>query len=344
MSILMGIKAKSQVANVWLLGFFVSSAVVMVVKFLYSSGQIIEYPHWFKANYPAGLLRPVFVYLYLHFLLNGIAKVRWSHSLHFIPFLILLTYMSGFFAQSAEYKLAVLNLKIINTLGMIPSWYFYFQYAYSIAYIILIFVDFKAYVQRNPNPSKSQKSLILWAKYMFAGGVIFLGIAAMLRLAGFTNNFNYGLYEVFSVLMVILCIKFLTMPEVPGIAVNGKYSKSSLSESEINSYYEQIGQLMESERLFKMQDLKLRHISKKLSIPDYLISQIINQKSQQSFRNYLNTYRIEEAKKMLLQSHNHYSIEGIASDVGFKSRTSFYNAFKRETKVTPSEYQASQPS
>ncbi len=328
-------------ANVWLLAFFVTSAIVMIVKFLYTSSYILEAPHWFKVNYPAGILRPALMYLYVRFLLRGSQKVKPYAFLHFVPMVLLTLYLLPFFLQSAEYKTAVLKREVVNTLGLIPSWYVYFQIVYSTVYLALIFNDFRKFTLSHPRPSKSHKSLRKWIRLLLVGGVIYLSIIILIRLFDLTTDYNHNLYEVFSILLVLLCIKLLTHPEWINTNVTANtYQKSWLTPEKIDTYFSRIDQLMKSKKIYRREDLKLRDIATELAIPEYLISQIINQKSGQSFRNYLNTYRIQAAKEMLLNSRK-YSIEGIAKDVGFNTRASFYTAFKKETNLTPSEFVAS---
>ncbi len=340
MAIGIGIKAKKNIVNIWLVAFFISTAVVITVKILYNTGNIIYYPHWFKINYPVGILRPVFIYLYAHYLLKGIQKIRWKDLVHFIPFFVLLAYLSPFLLQSAEYKLAVLNREIVNTLGLIPGWYVYFQFAYSIIYIIAVYFGLNKYIKDNPSPTKSQKNLIHWIRMLFVGGLLFLLLVIVLRVLGLSGNFNYLMYELFSILLIFFCIIMISLPELISTNPNllNKYNNSSLTDKEISSYFSKIEKLMNEKEFFKREDLKLKHIAVELQLPEYLISQIINQKAERSFRSFINAYRIKEAKKMLLGSRQQYSIEGIAREVGFSNRSSFYNAFKKETKLTPTQF------
>ena len=70
-------------------------------------------------------------------------------------------------------------------------------------------------------------------------------------------------------------------------------------------------------------------------------SQVVNEKYGTAFSNVLSSYRIKEACRRMGDvggAYGHMTIEAIAADVGFKSRTSFINAFKREVGLTPSEY------
>lgn len=69
------------------------------------------------------------------------------------------------------------------------------------------------------------------------------------------------------------------------------------------------------------------------------ISQVINETFELNFFNFVNNYRIEEAKEILKSKDSEkYTIEGVAKMVGFNSKSSFNNAFKRSTGLTPSEF------
>jgi len=339
LAIAFGIKSKRYVANVWLLGFFIANAILVTVKFLYNTGNIINHPHWFKVNYPVGLLRPVFMYLYVFFLFNETKKSRRYFYLHLAPFFILLIYLTPFFTQNSEYKIAVLNREIINTLGLIPSWYIFFQYLYSIFYLYLIVYTLNTFIKKTAKPSISQRVIINWIKYLIIGSFAYLLISMIIRLSGYSGDYNYYMYEVISVFLIILTIKLLlSKDQISNPSIDKIYKKSNLSNSDKRIYISRINYLIDEENLYLKNDLRLRDISEKLEIPEYLISQVINEKVGKSFRDYLNEFRVRAAQVKLSESHSKYTIEGIAKDVGFNSRSSFYSAFKKVTNLTPLEY------
>jgi YesN/AraC family two-component response regulator len=69
------------------------------------------------------------------------------------------------------------------------------------------------------------------------------------------------------------------------------------------------------------------------------VSQVINNTLKKNFRSLLNTYRIPEAQRLLsTPDAAKYTIESIAYQVGFKSRTAFREAFKEITGVSPNYY------
>lgn len=87
-------------------------------------------------------------------------------------------------------------------------------------------------------------------------------------------------------------------------------------------------------------DFTVARLAKLVESNTTYVSQAINEKYGMAFSNVLGTYRVREACRRMndVDHYGHVTIEAIATGVGFKSRTAFANAFKRETGLTPSEY------
>ena len=88
------------------------------------------------------------------------------------------------------------------------------------------------------------------------------------------------------------------------------------------------------------QDFTLARLAKLVDSNTTYVSQVINEKYGATFSTVLGSHRVHEACRRMTD-HEHYgnlTIEAISASVGFKSRTAFLNAFKRETGLTPSEY------
>lgn len=72
------------------------------------------------------------------------------------------------------------------------------------------------------------------------------------------------------------------------------------------------------------------------------VSQAITKATGKNFRQYLNGYRVNEAMRIFASPDaERYTLESVALRVGFKSRTTFYNAFQEMTGVTPGFYMKS---
>ncbi|MFZ4546021.1 MAG: helix-turn-helix domain-containing protein [Bacteroidales bacterium] len=118
-----------------------------------------------------------------------------------------------------------------------------------------------------------------------------------------------------------------------------KYSGSSLTLNQKEELLIKLAKLMQHEKIFINHKLSIEDVAFKLESNTKYISQIINETYNKNFYNFINNYRIEEAKKLLLLAENEkYSILGIAQSVGFVSKSTFNGAFKRFTGLTPTEF------
>ncbi len=96
---------------------------------------------------------------------------------------------------------------------------------------------------------------------------------------------------------------------------------------------------MEVEKAYRDLDISLRSLAEKVSIQPHLLSRILNEHLKCNFSDYINSYRIEEAKKILDSSRGaEENVTTVAHDVGFNSMTTFYKAFKKHTGMTPKQY------
>jgi AraC-like DNA-binding protein len=102
--------------------------------------------------------------------------------------------------------------------------------------------------------------------------------------------------------------------------------------------------LMENQKPFLDPELSLFKLASQLDISSHLLSYTINKGFNENFYQFINRYRIEEAKKMIHNPNmNHLSLIGIAFEVGFNSKTVFNTTFKKNTNQTPSEFKKAIP-
>jgi AraC-like DNA-binding protein len=80
-------------------------------------------------------------------------------------------------------------------------------------------------------------------------------------------------------------------------------------------------------------------LSGQLSVPVKVLSQVINESLGQNFFDFVNTYRVEEAKKLLTDARNpKITVLEVMYQAGFNSKSSFNTAFKKIALTTPSAY------
>jgi len=118
-----------------------------------------------------------------------------------------------------------------------------------------------------------------------------------------------------------------------------KYSTIKLNEQNAEAILERIHELMEKQKPFLDFDYTLSQMAKDLKVSPNILSMIINSKLNNSFPDFINSFRIKMAIELLEKANKkNLTIEAIAYDSGFNNRTSFYNAFKKQTGKLPREY------
>jgi AraC-like DNA-binding protein len=120
-----------------------------------------------------------------------------------------------------------------------------------------------------------------------------------------------------------------------------KYKEGILkiSDEVVSDYFKKLMLFMENEKPYLDEDCNIQTISIQTSIPVHHLSNILNQHFAKNFPDFINEYRISEAKMRLTSTkYNKITLEAIGYDCGFGSKSSFNKAFKKHTKLTPSKY------
>jgi AraC-like DNA-binding protein len=120
---------------------------------------------------------------------------------------------------------------------------------------------------------------------------------------------------------------------------SGKYETSSLKEQQLQEYLSRIEEYMLSQKPYLNGDLTLAGLAEQLNMPRHHLTETINSKLGKNFFNYINGYRILEAKQLLInpQSRNLTVLE-ISHLSGFNSKSSFNTFFKKTTQLSPTQF------
>jgi AraC-like DNA-binding protein len=122
-----------------------------------------------------------------------------------------------------------------------------------------------------------------------------------------------------------------------------KEKPKRLSAEQVANLSAQLSSLMENGKLFLDNELNLPTVAEKLGISIHEASFLINETAKDNFYNFINKYRVEEAKKLLASSKmDELNILGIAYESGFNSKTTFNTTFKRVVGISPSQYSKEQ--
>ena len=118
-----------------------------------------------------------------------------------------------------------------------------------------------------------------------------------------------------------------------------KVPAHGLSFSNSEQLKKEVVQLFENEKIYRDPNLKITHVCNRLKTNRTYISKLINNQFNSTFSDFVNSYRVEEAKTLLTQNPSHlFSLNHVSEAAGFGSLSSFIRIFKDKVGVTPGRY------
>ncbi|WP_207421039.1 helix-turn-helix domain-containing protein [Desertivirga brevis] len=340
---------KAGISNNLLALFCLMFSLVTFEDFLMTSNLILKFPHFFAAFYPfIFTLGPLF-FLYVESLTQPSFRLKLAHILHFAPYLVLLALLAAtIYFNSGDVKIKWIKESFNDTQPDLFSATAIFQ---NLAYI---FASLFRLIRHKKNIQKifsyDERINLRWLLRLVIG-VISLwavwGLSVFLNVSLFKNLDAIG----FPVLVYMMgywgigqkivykdndfgSSKALIEPQE-----KLKYPGSSITHEQIEEKLEMLLKYMELSKPFLKGDLSIQDLSAEVRIPVNQLSQIINGRLNQNFFEFVNSYRVSEFKKQVVNpSNEHLSLLGIALECGFNSKASFNAVFKKATGLTPSEY------
>lgn len=187
-----------------------------------------------------------------------------------------------------------------------------------------------------------------WYRQLIKGYSFFLMIMTLFYLSiisglyySYKDEMTHFVILAISIFIHAIAFKTYLQPEIISDSprlISAKYNNVSLSQTQKDQYRNLLESYMEQQKPYHASELKLNDLAGALSIQAHIISRIINEQFGQNFFDFINSYRIEEAKQRLNHPESQETILAIAFDVGFNSKTAFNRAFKKHTRMTPSQF------
>lgn len=286
------------------------------------------------------------LYLYVRSIIDKKYKFTLKDLLHFIPFFVIHfnefpEYFLTNFESYTNYLQGVSSLQNVTIRFMV--WHFQ-PLVYAALLIRLLQHHAGSIKERYPSDGKVN---YYWMRNVFyAYGVVWLGKAVVELFMPYEWYIEQAYYIPVSILLTAFHIYIITYlglnrTEYGREAADNseRYKGSQLSEEKSKAYLQQLLRNMEEEKSFTDPKLTLPSLAGRLSINSRYLSQVINENLGQNFYDFINGYRIDEAKKQLTDpGKKNYTIEAIAFEVGFNSKAAFYSTFKKQTHMTPSQF------
>ncbi|MDR7208189.1 AraC family transcriptional regulator [Flavobacterium piscis] len=332
------------IANTYLGLFIITLGLSMIEIPLFYKNFHLEHPNLFEM---IGLFRfltaPLLYISILYFTsINKKSdnKILW----HFLPFTIFLIFRLPFFITGKNIEFSYETGRIV---------FFILQIVLplqALLYWILSFIKLQKHLSNLRQVSSStEKTDLLWLKYFLL--ILMLIILVWFNLVFF--NLEYLIQ--FTPFIYLLSVFFLAyfslqqkeifdfskseLNELSSIQIYKKDSPKRVSENRMTEVNAKLSNLINVEKIYLENDLSLPKLAQRIHASCNETSFVINELYQDNFYNFINKYRIEEAKRLLLSDkYTQLNVLGIAFESGFNSKTTFNTTFKKYTGQSPTEF------
>ncbi len=204
-------------------------------------------------------------------------------------------------------------------------------YLQWITYIGLSIKRIDQFILRLFKSQKADKST--WWLITVIGSVLIIWLAYVLTHYG---NYVLGGVSISAVLYLTIML-WIYKGKSAGNEEQEKYGNRKIPDEEAHQIIASLDTLMKEEKLHVNPGIKLNDVAARLDISPHVLSQVLNDNLQKSFRHYINQLRIQTATE-LIKSNHHITLEAIGVESGFKSKSAFYEAFKAIEGHTPARY------
>lgn len=372
--LLLTIKRDKYIRNVFL-AFFLLQQAAIPLDILISFGA--EFRHiaiewspdlFYVFGFGYWLEGPLLLW-YTRSLIYKDYRLRLKDSIYLLPFIAYAGYQLIFYYSldvsdkiniQEEYDLAVAP-QIMNYVTL-------FRELFRVALGVICLIEIKRYTQHiRTNFSDIDKIDLTWLKILVIG---FLAIrfwavlvASLILISisfGISTNFEImgllGNYTTFLLVSVLIFFGLGHSSVFEGLEQRSPQEEAEPvkddngNEQEIDTQkdkikpemIEQLARHMEKEKPYLTPALTLEKLAGQLRMQPRLLSNIINRHFDCNFFEFINSYRVEEAKRMLAdKQYADKNMLDIMLDVGFNSKATFNTLFKKKAGMTPSEYRKS---
>lgn len=339
-------KQKDKVASLLIGSFVFINAVFIFQIFLYLTNLKYRTPHFlYLSSITIYLYGPLIYFYFKRITLNY--KFKKLDVLHFLPtFLILLVFIPVFLLPAQEklnimldvgsfdarpYKLFTVSTKIISLL------------VYGGLLLRLYLRSKKKIELFTPVVQDWLRSMVIFVEFYV---VSYLVYGVLIMQVTPQHNFFFHI-QVVAIATMVLYIGYNSYSRPDMFARDQKvlkrkkrkYKKSSLTPSFSQELKEKLVYLLETEKVYRKNNINLDFLAEKLDTTRHNTSQVINENFNVSFFELINTYRIEEALEILKSdTKKSMNIIEVAYEVGFNNKVSFNKSFKKHLSQTPSQY------
>jgi len=356
-------------ADYLLSAYFVFISFNTAIYLLIYYGLIVNVPYLYKTAAPVNFIIPPLAYLYVRAVLYNEKRIAIIDIWHFLPFLLFfINYLPFYLIPIVEKKVIVqavannLDLTYQYQAGLLPESYtFVIRLIQSSIYLIFqwkLIVKFKKQnvifeIEHQIKMVLKWLKIFTWVTTVYFLAFIFLSLFVILNISVFNNwgaiNFIPGalLSSSFFVMSTYLLthpgilagLPFVKYKETKSILSNDEVNKIAFIEEDYSKEIQDINNYFNINKPYLNSNLTLGQVSVTLNIPIRELSYILNNYFNQRFTDFVNAYRLKYIIDNFNKSYlDNFTIESIALEAGFTTKSGFYKSFKKFYKTTPTEY------
>jgi len=302
--------------------------------------NLFDLAYWLEGPFLLFYTRSV-VYRNYH-----LGKIEWAY---FLPFVLYaLHQLFNYFALPHDVKYSILTEPSLHPTPAYISKITLFREVFRVAMGLLCLYEIRRYRAHLRDEYSDTENLDLgWLNLLCFGFLairiwaVFVALAYILSNdSGFHINFEImgliGNYTTFLLVSLLIFYSLRMSPILQGIELLHEEPApvQHIGEQELK----RLESVMSDKKPHLTHSLTLQELADLVGLPQRQLSTIINRHYDKSFFEFINFYRVEEAKKMLADRQNSDSVLNIMLDSGFSSKAAFNRFFKQYVGCTPSEY------
>jgi AraC-like DNA-binding protein len=346
-------KKEKQRSNRILAALFLWLAINITDGMLSYSNFYQEHTAW--AHVEDGfifLLGPLLYFYTLSVVYKQFAFV-WRDALHLIPFVVTtISFQVYYHSRPEEFQKLIQEAIVRQDLPF--EFYFtislvYLHIAMYIAYALKAVAKYRRLIR--DQFAAVNKINLDWLVFMLISISIILTLSAgltFLPVFGLSGVAAQSLVFPFAALITFTSLIFWKAWRQPQLflgidaGIETKYTSSSLSSDEKEQIANRLRLCMSEQKPFLNPDLSIDQLSDLVKTTTRKTSQVINETFQQNYFDFVNSYRIEEAQRILTNSDDgRLTVLEVMYQCGFNSKSSFNTLFRKKTGQTPSQFRRS---
>lgn len=336
------VRKHNSLANIILGLYILLHTFVLSLNLLVYSKHIAP-SYYFLCSTPSCLIGP-FAFLYCMVLLYGKNEImRAKMFLHFIPALIVPFLLV--LIKKADLPSEFMYEAFLKGSGDFPDLFKIIIVCHIVGYYFYTCIIVKNHYRKSKTLTGAERLKIGWAKNFIYSVTLFIVIFFYLHYISlyYLNTFQTGSSFVSPLLCLFLYFFILRKAIAHSSVFSDREENKTIypiaSEEILNELEIKLQEILKNEKPYLDKELNLKKLSLLINTSPKHLSQLLNSRYEKNFNDFINAYRVEESRQMLLDPEmDNLKLEAIAEAAGFNSRASFYAIFKKLTGETPASF------